>query len=132
MALIKCPECGASISDKSQTCVKCGCPIQAVAQAKAKEQAQTLMRQKKASVISIRVIIFFVLFAIGLACEFFTFNGFLMGICSFFVFWGIISLIWSILTTTAPMDFSRASIPRAVFAFSIGVAIGFVLKIIYW
>ena len=27
MALIKCPECGAEISDKSNKCVKCGCPL---------------------------------------------------------------------------------------------------------
>ena len=27
MALIKCPECGKEISDKSKTCVNCGCPI---------------------------------------------------------------------------------------------------------
>lgn len=27
MALIKCPECGAEISDKSDKCVKCGCPL---------------------------------------------------------------------------------------------------------
>ena len=27
MALIKCPECGAEISDKSIQCIKCGCPI---------------------------------------------------------------------------------------------------------
>ena len=27
MAIIKCPECGAEISDRSTNCVKCGCPI---------------------------------------------------------------------------------------------------------
>ena len=27
MALIKCPECGKEISDKSEKCVNCGCPI---------------------------------------------------------------------------------------------------------
>ncbi len=30
MALIKCPECGAMISNKAQSCVKCGCPLQEV------------------------------------------------------------------------------------------------------
>lgn len=28
MALIKCPECGKEISDKAQSCIHCGCPIQ--------------------------------------------------------------------------------------------------------
>ena len=28
MALIKCPDCGAKISDKSGNCVKCGCPLE--------------------------------------------------------------------------------------------------------
>lgn len=28
MAIIKCSECGAEISDKSTACVKCGCPLQ--------------------------------------------------------------------------------------------------------
>ena len=27
MALIKCPECGKEISDKSKTCINCGYPI---------------------------------------------------------------------------------------------------------
>lgn len=27
MALIKCPECGSKISDKSEVCIKCGCPL---------------------------------------------------------------------------------------------------------
>ncbi len=27
MAIIKCPECNSEISDKSLTCIKCGCPI---------------------------------------------------------------------------------------------------------
>ena len=27
MALIKCPECGKEISDKSKTCVHCGFPL---------------------------------------------------------------------------------------------------------
>lgn len=27
MALINCPDCGTSVSDKAPTCVKCGCPI---------------------------------------------------------------------------------------------------------
>ncbi len=28
MALIKCPECGQSISDKAAACIHCGCPIE--------------------------------------------------------------------------------------------------------
>ena len=28
MALIKCPECGAEISDKAGSCIHCGCPLQ--------------------------------------------------------------------------------------------------------
>lgn len=28
MALIQCPECGKEISDKSQQCIHCGCPIE--------------------------------------------------------------------------------------------------------
>ena len=27
MAMIKCPECGKEISDKSLMCMNCGCPI---------------------------------------------------------------------------------------------------------
>ena len=27
MALIKCPECGAEVSDKAEACPKCGYPI---------------------------------------------------------------------------------------------------------
>lgn len=30
MALISCPECGKEISNKSQTCIYCGCPIHGV------------------------------------------------------------------------------------------------------
>ena len=30
MAMIKCPECGAEISDKATSCIKCGCPISGV------------------------------------------------------------------------------------------------------
>ena len=29
MALIKCPECGKEISERAQSCLNCGCPIQA-------------------------------------------------------------------------------------------------------
>lgn len=28
MALIKCPECKKEVSDKSQNCIHCGCPIE--------------------------------------------------------------------------------------------------------
>ena len=28
MALIKCSECGAEISDKATECPKCGCPVE--------------------------------------------------------------------------------------------------------
>ena len=28
MALIKCPECGNEVSDKAETCIHCGCPIE--------------------------------------------------------------------------------------------------------
>ena len=28
MALIKCPECGAEVSDRAAACIKCGCPLQ--------------------------------------------------------------------------------------------------------
>ncbi len=28
MALIKCPECGKELSDKANTCIHCGCPIE--------------------------------------------------------------------------------------------------------
>ena len=28
MALIKCSECGKEISDKSKTCIHCGCPVE--------------------------------------------------------------------------------------------------------
>ena len=27
MALIKCPECGASVSDRAQSCPRCSCPL---------------------------------------------------------------------------------------------------------
>ncbi len=27
MAMIKCPECGAEVSDRAATCMKCGCPV---------------------------------------------------------------------------------------------------------
>lgn len=27
MALIKCPECGSSVSDRAATCIHCGCPL---------------------------------------------------------------------------------------------------------
>lgn len=30
MALIKCPECGKEISDKSTNCIHCGCPLQQI------------------------------------------------------------------------------------------------------
>ena len=32
MALIKCEECAAEISDKSSSCIKCGCPVDAQVQ----------------------------------------------------------------------------------------------------
>ena len=28
MAMIKCPECSASVSDRAKACVQCGCPLQ--------------------------------------------------------------------------------------------------------
>ena len=28
MALIKCPDCGREVSDKSKQCIHCGCPIE--------------------------------------------------------------------------------------------------------
>lgn len=31
MALIKCPECGNTISDQAKTCIHCGCPIEDIA-----------------------------------------------------------------------------------------------------
>lgn len=30
MALIKCPDCGREVSDKSNYCIHCGCPLEAV------------------------------------------------------------------------------------------------------
>ena len=40
MALIKCSECGADISDKAEVCPKCGCPLEVTKQVlvEAKEQ----------------------------------------------------------------------------------------------
>ena len=40
MGLVKCPECGKEISDKSEACVNCGCPLQKKPE-KIKEQVVT-------------------------------------------------------------------------------------------
>lgn len=117
MALIKCPECGASISDKARSCPKCGNPF-----------SQT--KKGISNIVLIRIILFPLIVLFGFILEFHLFSGALMGICSFFFVVGLGSLLFSILTTTAPMDFTRASIPRAVFAFSVGVIIGFVMYIL--
>ena len=37
MALIKCPECGKEISDKSNACIHCGCPIMSATQENSNE-----------------------------------------------------------------------------------------------
>ena len=37
MALIKCPECGKEISDKSNACIHCGCPIMSTTQENSNE-----------------------------------------------------------------------------------------------
>lgn len=37
MAMIKCPECGAEISDRAGTCIHCGCPLQSQVQSQTEE-----------------------------------------------------------------------------------------------
>lgn len=41
MALMKCPECGNSVSDKSRDCIHCGYPIKEYLSEKAKQEAFT-------------------------------------------------------------------------------------------
>lgn len=38
MALIKCPDCGKEISDKSEVCIHCGCPLNETTQSKEKPE----------------------------------------------------------------------------------------------
>lgn len=75
MALIKCPECGKEISDKSYSCVHCGFPIRSRApqspnthqaysaptQAKVKPQK----RSSLGTIVSITICILLVLYLVG-------------------------------------------------------------------
>lgn len=49
MALVKCPECGKQISDKSTHCIGCGCPMTFILRELRKEQAQNAETNKTAN-----------------------------------------------------------------------------------
>ena len=50
MALIKCPDCGKEVSDKSEVCIKCGCPLQGeVKEEKIEKQVSELFKRAEKS-----------------------------------------------------------------------------------
>src|SRR5690554_6147029 len=63
MALIKCPECGKEVSDKSRECIYCGCPLSnALESKKATQQVEIASldikgKNLKKTVISIVIIL---------------------------------------------------------------------------
>ena len=46
MALIKCSECGKKISDKSTTCINCGCPVKEIKKQEKKEEERIKKENK--------------------------------------------------------------------------------------
>lgn len=44
MALIKCPECGKEISDKSKQCIHCGCPLEEMMLINGKEVSKKIFQ----------------------------------------------------------------------------------------
>lgn len=46
MALIKCPDCGKEVSDKSEVCIKCGCPLQGEVKEEKREREEKNVVQK--------------------------------------------------------------------------------------
>lgn len=47
MALIKCPDCGQTVSDKTITCLKCGRPIASTAEPLSPSPVQTIEKTSK-------------------------------------------------------------------------------------
>ena len=47
MALIKCPECGATISDKAEKCPKCAFPIKSINVVSPQNSTQTVVVSKE-------------------------------------------------------------------------------------
>lgn len=62
MALIKCPKCGSEISDKSDKCIKCGCPLSSAAKLE--------NEPKKKKIVKI-VILFAMLITVAIAVIYF-------------------------------------------------------------
>ena len=67
MALIRCPECGQSISDRAANCPKCGCPIGQNTEAAAADDRQAKPpRTVKRKVLIPSIAVCAVLIAVGL------------------------------------------------------------------
>lgn len=45
MALIKCPECGAQISDRARKCPSCGCPIEEILKEMSTQDEQKIIKE---------------------------------------------------------------------------------------
>lgn len=54
MAIINCPECGKEISDQSDRCLHCGCPIKKGAKVK---QAKNTIKEKKRIIIAVAAVL---------------------------------------------------------------------------
>ncbi len=53
MALIKCPECGKEISDKGQSCIHCGCPMEYIKKLIEDSSKQDIVESKSNEIIEI-------------------------------------------------------------------------------
>ncbi len=67
MALIKCNECGASVSEKSEMCMKCGNPMTEILR---EIQAVKKKKHKKLIISGIAIFLFFLLISIGVTIFF--------------------------------------------------------------
>lgn len=63
MALIKCSECGADVSENASVCLKCGCPLDITKQVVFEAQKK---KNKKIITIVVSIIVFLVLLVVGI------------------------------------------------------------------
>ena len=63
MALIKCPECGADISEKASACPKCGCPLDITKQVMSDAKKK---KNKKVIIFFLVVLAFIMILSMGI------------------------------------------------------------------
>ncbi len=131
MALIKCPECGRSLSDQAAACPHCGYPVnkedivqksQEYVEAKKKESDKEHSKQLK---------IFWTAMMFGAFVGLPFFLGFLVIftgiICGMGIMFGLVMIIF---TSSNPLDFSKFSVMRTIWSFCTGATLSFILFIV--